>query len=406
MLNLLTNTKNWLLVTSFVATTAFAQQQMSKPQMKPIYNAPARIDVKNSWDTFVTGKILYWQAQEENLEIGAITRNDPEGISGNGDFPFTTSYVNKMNVINPHFTYRTGFKIGLGANMEYDNWTTLSEYTWFHSTISTGVQPLEGSTSTISIPNGEYLTPIQGAAGSMVFSTANESSDSDAFFFHDANQSWTLKMDFLDVSLARSYYSGTKLTVRPFFGARGAWVRQRLDTIMNGSTEYQVAALSNDNSNGYDRAVLHDSSTSWGVGPRSGFESSWLLGRGVRLIGNGSADILYTRYSLRTNEQLANQATSGYYNQGNNSPIDTNASISQKIDYLRSHAELELGFGWGSYFASDKWHFDMAATYGFQVFWDQNMFRNYTTHAMPAKSFAPNGDLFIHGATFSTSLDF
>jgi hypothetical protein len=408
MLNLLPETKIWLATSIFAATAAFAQpskskncvpaapeqgHEMSKSQLMPIYRAPARIDVKSSWDVYVAGKFIYWQAREENLEIGLITRNDPEGIII-GDGPFTTTYVNNMNVVDPHFTFRPGFKVGIGANFDYDNWDAYAEYTWFHSTIKTGISPLAKDTATALPPNGEYLIPIQGAAGSMYFPGTGY------FFFQDANQSWNLKMDFVDISLARSCYWGTKLALRPFFGARGAFLRQHLNTVMAGNTQYK-----SDTGLGYDTAVLHDSSVSWAVGPRAGFESNWLLGMGTRLIGNGSADILYTRYSLQTNEQLTNEAPPSHYNTGG-APIATNASVSQEVDYLRTHAELELGFGWGTYCDNNKWHIDLAATYGFQVFWDQNMFRNFSSTVMQGKSFAPDGNLYIHGMTLSASLDF
>lgn len=401
MVNLMNKTRGWFAASVLAVTTAFAEtndvsppipatsrrgHEMSKDLMMPIYNAPARIDVRSSWDLYVTGRFLYWQAREENLEIGFISHNDPEGLINGPTTPFGNSFVNNIKVVDQQFTFRPGFKIGLGMNLDNDNWDAFMEYTWFHSNTTGRVNPLARNTATVVPPNGEYLYPAQGAPAAM------ESLLFFPFFFQSATQSWHLKMDFFDVSLARNYYSGTKLTLRPYFGARGAWIRQHLNTVMNGNTQYAVRY-------GFDDAVLHNSSVSWGVGPRAGFEGNWLLGQGVRLIGNGSSDILYTRYSLRSNEQYADQAASS-------NPIDTNASVSQEIDYLRTHAELELGFGWGSYFDNNKWHIDLAATYGFQIFWDQNMFRNFENRTMETKSFSPNGNLYIHGMTLSANLDF
>jgi hypothetical protein len=367
--------------------------EMSKCQMVPIYSAPANIDLQSSWNFYITGRVLYWQVREENLEMGLISRNDAEGMLF-GDAPFATFYPNNMNLINTHFTYRPGFKVGVGANLDYDHWSAYTEYTWFHSTIETGLEPLPRNTAIFLPPNGEYLLPTQGAAAAL------QDNSSNYVFFQDATQSWNVNMDFLDVSLARSYYWGTHLTLRPYFGARGGWIRQDLNTVMIGSTLYL-----SENAQGYDNALLDASSASWGVGPRAGFESNWLLGYGIRLIGNGSADILYTRYLLQSNQQLANQAASSHYDAGGD-PIATNASISQKIDVLRAHTELEFGFGWGTYFGNQKWHADLAATYGLQVFWDQNMFRNFESVDMQAKSFAPNGNLYVHGMTVSVNVDF
>ncbi len=402
MLNLSTKIQTWLVASILVTTAAFAKtcvpatpergHEMSESQGMPAYGAPALIDVRNSWDLYATGSFIYWQASQENMEIGLISENDPEGkITGTPDNPFTTHYVNNMSITSPNFTYRPGFKLGFGAKLNWDGWDAFAEYTQFHGTIKTGVKPLIPSTqgAGASHPNGQYLYPIQGNPG-----TGSES----GYFFQDANQSWTLKMDFLDISLGRAYYLGTKLTVRPFLGARGAWVRQNLTTSYNGSTSYTDA---NSSDNGYFNATATNFYASWGVGPRFGFESNWMIGQGLRFIGNGSADVLYTRYSLHVEQQATDNSTDYV-----NNPIGANYSVSQEIDYLRTHLDLEMGLGWGMYFYHNDYHFDLSATYGYQVFWNQNMFRNFVNFGSPGTSIAPNGDLFVHGLTMTARFDF
>jgi hypothetical protein len=388
--------KSWVGVLLLAATSAFAQAQNEGPgydqghevwkcQMPSGYNAPACIKLNDSaWDVYASGSFIYWQAREENLEIGLISQNDPEGRISTADTPFTTGYVNNMTVTQPHFTYRPGFKLGVGMTFDWDGWDAYAEYTRFHQTIATSVAPLSRDTATVLPPNGQYLYPIQGAPGGLT-----------NMYFQNANQAWTLKMDFFDVSLGRGYYSGTKLTVRPSFGARAAWIRQNLTTTSNGSTNYLTAT-------GYHNYQESDYFASWGIGPRAGFESNWLVGHGLRFIGNGSADILYTRYHTHSTQQVYNNNVVA----GGTNPITTNASVSQEIDYLRTHLDLEMGFGWGTYFDDNNWHVDLSAVYGFQVFWDQNMFREFSNSTMQAKSFAPNGNLYVHGLTLSARFDF
>jgi hypothetical protein len=78
------------------------------------------------------------------------------------------------------------------------------------------------------------------------------------------------------------------------------------------------------------------------------------------------------------------------------------------IDYLRTHLELELGFGWGSYFDNNNWHIDLSAGYALQVFFDQNMFRHFETgnHRTTAYSSLPHGNLYVQGLTATARLDF
>jgi hypothetical protein len=355
-------------------------QELRKAQLVPGYNAPAAISLVESWDVYLIATYLYWQARQENIEIGLVSQNDPEGIHvPGGDGPFSTTYNNNISTTDPNFTYRPGCRFGIGTRLGWDGWDASAIYTWFHGGIGSGVTPLPTTGTANNIIPPKYLYAIQG--------------ETDDFFYQNADQSWSWKMDFLDLSLARSSYSGTKFVLRPLFGARAAWIRQKLKTSYMGSTTYASTL-------GYTKSTNQDSSVSWGIGPRAGFESNWLLGYGMRLIGNGSLDVLYTRYRLRKNDQIA-------FLDGRASPIAENISVSQKIDYLRAHTDLELGFGWGSYFDYDNWHIDLWATYGFQIFWNQNMFRNFQDpSSMPGKSIAPNGDLFIHGLTVNGRLDF
>jgi len=119
-----------------------------------------------------------------------------------------------------------------------------------------------------------------------------------------------------------------------------------------------------------------------------------MIGEGFRMIGNGSVDILYTRVqTTNTKEQLA---VTGF------API-TFAFPEARPDFLMPHMALEYGFGWESYFDCNNWHIDLLATYGFQVFWDANLFREMDSNAYGKLS---NGNLYMHGLTVSAKLDF
>jgi hypothetical protein len=395
----LKSTKSFFIASLFITAPLFSGEE-TIPRRSPTeqgherscnqlisgYNAPARIATRGTWDFYVTGSFIYWQARQENIEIGLISQNNPEGVIF--DSPFTTSYVNNATITEPNFTYRPGFQLGLGINLDWDHWDVYAEYTWFHGEVHSRVKPLPPATTGAAIPpNGKYLYPIQGAS-----LTTNDRS----LFFQDANQSWSLKMDFLDLSLARNHYSGRCLTLRPFFGVRGAQVRQHVNTDYVGSTTYATLTPP---SEGWTTAIVHNRFISWGIGPRAGFESSWRLGLGTHLIGNAAGDILYTRYQLHQDQQIT------FLNLPiTSNPIVSNATVLQSIDYLRAHVDLEFGFGWGTYFDNYNWHVEFEATYGFQIFWNQNMFRYFENASTKSKT--PNGNLYIHGLTLNANFNF
>lgn len=391
MLNLFTKTKPWVVASLLAATAAFAQDnnntkcrpqksfdqghELMQNQMMPAYSAPARVDVRGSWDVYATGSFIYWQARQENMEIGMVS---------NAANPYvTTSAIPVVSYfVNPDFEYKPGFKFGLGANLDWDNWDAYAEYTWFHGTTDSTVSQLVPTGTAATAGNFNFLQAKQGAPGALSTLTP---------YYNSGNQSWNLKMDFLDMSLARAYYAGMKLTVRPFFGARGAWIREHLDTTYNGNTAGGASATNN--------SVVTNSTTSWGLGPRAGFGTNWLMGYGLRFTGDASADVLYTRYNARAQQLFSTTATP--------SVVTSNYKLSvDHLDYLRAHVCLDLGFGWGSYFDNNNWHVDLAASYAYQVFWDQNMMITPVSANMSALTLSPNGNLYVHGLNLTARLDF
>ena len=429
MLNLFSKTKSWMVASLLATTVAIAAQdntkgrpqksyeqghEVAKNQLMPAYNAPAAIDVRSSWDVYITGSFLYWQAREDNLELGVVSNGLP--LDAGGPFipinlgPTITATTTSGYVANADFSYGPGFKVGIGANCDYDGWDAYAEYTWFHKTSNSMLDltaPVMGSdddATCVCSPSTDFIFPTRILPAGLTLALDSEKA------FKTVMQSWRVKMDFLDLSLARSYYLGTKLSVRPFFGARGAWIRQVLKTEYTNQAVTVPEAINPPIAtiNGFtvNPAYYNTQSgriRSWGVGPRVGFESNWMLGYGFRLIGDASADVLYTRYDLRNKGLIHTRFLTSLTSTAVGTGIGR--LVQNHIDMLRPHVDLEMGFGWGSYFDNSNWHVDFLATYGYQVFWDQNMFRNFT-QSETARSFLPNGNLYVHGMTFTARFDF
>lgn len=367
-MSIFTKTGPWITASLCAASSIFGQncepQKCQPVQCKPKccdpvpevtlmpgYNQCSRIDVRCGWDVFTTGSFTYWQPVQDNMELGVVydTADSPNRFG---------------NVVNADFDYKPGFKVALGMDFDRDCWETMLEYTWFRSQHSTS--------TTLSTSGTDALLPLWVSPV--------------ASFFYAGKEKWRLNMDFLDWQLARSYYVGTKLTFRPFFAARAAWIRQNVDV------EY-TNSVSTGSSTFVDKR-----SHSWAIGPRAGLNASWMIGDGFRFYGNGAGDILFTQYTkLSTKEQSVSAAgvAGGIFR-----------VTQKKLNTLRTHLDLELGLGWGSYLDCNKWHIDFSAGYGFQVFFDQNMFRHFTDDIGVTTSNTPNGNLYVHGLTATARLDF
>lgn len=373
-MNLLTKTTPWAIALLLVTTTLFGQEErrnrrsfeksreIIQNQLAPAYNGSSRIDVRGSWDFFVTGSFIYWQLIQENMEAAFSNNTNAASLPSQTG----TTGTAQGNLVELDFKYKPGFKVGLGLNIDPDNWDIYTEYTWLRTTHQTSSERT----------NGGVLLPTWGhptITGTNVFNTASEK--------------WRCNFDFIDAELARSYYVGSCLTFRPFFGARAAWIRQSLSVeYVNLATTLSTPIVATP---GTQHTILR--TRSWGIGPRAGLDTNWALGSGVRAFGNGYADLLYTRYVIQTKNTFASKSFISRENPG----------------YLRGHLDLEMGFGWGTYFDSCNWHIDLSAAYEFQAFFNQNMFRHFDGgDAMMALSSNPNGDLFAHGLTATLRFDF
>lgn len=345
-------------------------QDILKSQAMPSYLAPATTQVRGSWDLFVTGSFIYWQPTQDNMEYGLTNTLYQGNVSGP-----TTATGLKGTWLEQSFSFQPGFKVGVGLNTEHDNWDLFAEYTWLRD---------ETSSSSKGPTTGDILATrgiSVNAAGTTV-----------ANVFTSASQSWTCNLDFLNLEMGRGCYFGRALTMRPAFGVRGTLIRQKLN-----STYTNASITTNNALPGV--ATVQDYVHSWSVGPRAALYSNWLVGSRFRLYGNVAGDATFTQYDMKYNHQFI--LTTGAA-AGQNTKY---ASSEHDLGVLRGHIEMELGFGWGSYFDNDNWYFDVSAGYTWQIFFDQNMFREYGT-TNPARGTLTNGNLYINGLTANVRFDF
>lgn len=352
---------------SLLAVTPLFSQNESCP---PVCQEPPRIECNNApvttccpigrgcLDLFATASFIYWVPSQENMDLGIVSlTSDPP-------------YVLHGSVVTPDAVYKSGFQVGLGTNLDHGNWDIYSQYTWFRSSQNTN-KSIDATEGKVLIPGG--LIPL-----------------SSSHTFLDGREDWRLHMDLLDLEFGRHYCVKTALSCRPFFGLRAAWIRQNVE----------MDYLNETTGRNQHNIFITQRSHSWAVGLRTGLSTDWIIGKGFRVYGNGNGDLLFTQYTnLRTHQQ--GTTTTG---------VLANSSLytvrQHDLNCVREHLELELGLGWGTHFCNSRRYIDLSASYGFQIFFSQNMFRNFVDDAALAKNISSNGDLYIHGLTATVRFDF
>jgi Legionella pneumophila major outer membrane protein precursor len=358
------------------------------PQMPATlgYNAPAEINAgcQGDLDFFGSASYLYWQSWVDNLAF-AFVNNNPlsETVT-----PGIQGEYKEMT-----FRFRPGFKVGLGANLERDDWDGYTEYTRFRGnhTASTDGNGSPANLAPIYATIGNSFLQNLFTNGGGAYSTAASRYRND--------------LDFVDAEIGRTYYVGKQLVFHPAFGARAAWILQSLHV------DYNYPAV---NPFMDDQSIIFSSTRtdvniyqrvhSWGIGPRIGLEMDWMAGYGIRIMGSGYLDILYTRYHLQDKTaviQLA-QNPSILVRPG----TVTTHTDKERMWALRTHLDMEMGFGWGRYLLANDWHVDLSATYGWQIFFDQNMLRKFWDRAILNSYKNPISSLYVQGLTLTARLDY
>jgi hypothetical protein len=315
------------------------------------YNSPARINIEDGANIYVRPSLIYWQGKEKGLAIASIA------VNGVTTTPPIDSYLK-----TPDFKYKPGFKVAVGKSFDRDDWYTEINYTFFHPSASVSLNTLS-SASVL-----ETLIWTSGVST-----------------FYSATGTWNLKNDIIDAELGRSYYLGTKITLTPFISLRGGWLNQTYNLDYYGLTGMLIAAHSS----------IKAKSDSWLIGPRVGLIGNFLFGKTFKLFANSHVSLLYQDFSVRITER-----------DYQNAALNSLSTIKLNDGFLTPNLKLGLGTGWGDYFFNNRIHFELTASYDFEVYFEQNVM-SYLTNVNKHNNFREVFEnLYLHGLTIDFRLDF
>ena len=168
-------------------------------------------DTTGDFDMFITGSFIYWYAKEGGLDFAYMTPTTPN--NHNGYFVY------------PNFKYEPGFKVGIGTNLDHDNWDAYTQFT------------------RLLFSNSKTVTPDANGTLIPTWSESRAISDINRW----AKTKWKLNFNTIDLEFARAFYCGSKLTYRPHFGLKGGWINQRFNNtyaITYQATDYDLESKS------------------------------------------------------------------------------------------------------------------------------------------------------------------
>lgn len=301
---------------SDTSNLAFQQGQAINPQDLPVgYNAPGCIDLKDGWDTCITGSFIFWQALADEL---FLARSD---VSSTPGYPTFQTYY-EMD-----FDYKPGFKVAVSRFLNHDNWDVQAKYTWLHLKNKASYSISEF----VLIPS---------------FYTANSGTVS------AISGRWKVMLDLVDLELGRSFYVGNHLIARVFVGGKGGRIDQKYEskpTVLSGGVNYYPK---------YQGKI-----ESWKIGTRTGSNLAWFFTKEFRFSFDAALDLLYSHYKVTFDNSIYS-STYGLYN----------LTAEKKNGVVQPVLETALGLGWGTYLLNERYHVDFSLVYEFQAFLGENQF--------------------------------
>jgi len=293
---------------------------------------------------YATVDFTWWTARQDSMEYAQTALATPAATNPAG------------SIYDVNGTWRPGFKVGLGAQFCSYGWDIFLQYTYFrmNNDNSTSV-PASGLTLYDAY---WFVNQAHGATPS----------------YNSVNAHWELQNNVFDFEIGRNFWVSPQLAIRPMIGAKGFWGKQNFDLTFNGNTASTSTAMDNHMKN-------------WGVGIRTGLDTTWHMGMGFSLMGDFALTGLWEQFQLsrfdvsRAGLSAINQSYS-YYN------------VAPVVEWM-----FGLAYDWWS--CEGTFHLGFHVAYEEQVWFNQNHFIRESGVAG-----ATGGNLSYSGLTAGVRFDF
>lgn len=349
-----------------VCASAFCAHQFDLPEQAPGSATPqsptapsAGPRVDHGIDAFITGSFIYWTARTDNLAYIKTGVGSPATNVGKGSAKY------------PDWDWNPGFKAGIGLNLPHDEWDVYAEYTWFYSSASDTTDGGEnGMMPTWDIAS---INPLLQTPQSIT----------------RARGAWDIHFYSIDVSLGRNYFISRFLTLRPFIGFKGGWIDE------NYKVRY---ALSNGSTN--TTLQMKNDQDYWGLGLRSGLETSWHYDANWSLYGDLALAALWSQYELTRRDTREDTRNAGG---ANNPPLNTVITEYHSDNNFHTiKGVLEFGIG----LRGEWWFFENRYHFLIQAGWEEQLWINHNQFEKRYFLNANYGDLILQGLSIKLRFDF
>jgi hypothetical protein len=283
--------------------------------------ARPRARCRNSDGPYFAASFIYWKTKFDVMDT--VVELSASKVDSSG-----APFVAKIE--GPNFEFSPGFKLGAGYNFKRDTWDTFVNWT-----------RLGSHTSRNFTSSGQNLINLLVSA-TIGAGKVERSGVIDT--------KWGTLFNNLDWELAKTFMVGRYLALRPFAGVKGGWLHTTLKLKQSDSVNGDVAAEKLVNRN-------------WGIGPRLGINTRWILADcNVGFVANFAGSLLL--------EQIKNTLTANI----TTATASEEVIIKNKHEILAPVVEVFLGLDWGLCYNKERYYFNFAVGVEGQYWVDQQLF--------------------------------
>ena len=322
---------------------------------------------KEDSNWFLTLDLLYWKPFVGGTEF-AYTDNNPQ-----------LGYPVKGRTKEMSFDWNWGARVGLGYNFNFDGWDLYANYTHFGG----------GDSKSVSTGgcNNSVVVPLRGGL-CLLNNTPS------AFIGTKAKSQYDIDFDSIDVQLGRNYFLSKMLSMRPFFGAKIAWIDLEQETRYCGSTGAGTHQFCGTTivQLGPNVVKIKEDSDFKGAGPEVGFNSKWFLAKGFSFFADALGALCYGFFDVDHREK---------YSLNSNTRIKLSGNVHRMIPT----AQITGGIAYDIFFDDDKQHLGFRIGYDGQYWWRANQMLKIDD-AGPLKYERWSEDYSMQGITLQGRWDF
>lgn len=333
-------------------------------------NASTQAVLEGEGGITVFGDYLYWQVSQDQMQYAGVLPGGVSAIeqafSGN-----TIAASLKSRVVEPKFSYESGFRVGLGYESPCSDWDVTLAWTRLHHHFHSHVTDSAHGVIPTATPAAIVLAVLTSGGSTPSFAS-------------EAKSAWKFDFDTIDFRLGKSFCLTDCWHLHPYFGVKGAIIKQTQDIeylgLIAGGTALTVTSQRKNNF--------------YAVGLSAGSDTVWEFYPCFNLRAGFGAALIYGNIKATVNPGLA-QAPNF---------IDFTV-ISHRKSRLRPMVEGRVALDWSTCFC-DHYALTLGIGYEAQFFWNQWQPTSSLLSNIFSGNAASQGDLMLQGLTIDLALTF